>query len=164
MVRKNAAIIFMVLFLIVSLFTMLYAEEESESPLARFSSIIGHWRGEGLGGICEETWLPESGGVMLGTFKSIQEGKVSFTELMMLSVDSIGPAVRIKHFNGDFTAWEDKAEMVTFRYDSTVAGEMFFSGLRFFHPGKDSLAVGVMMGKSDSTASELLFKYERVEF
>lgn len=137
--------------------------EESSTGLADFDWLIGHWRGEGLGGVCEETWLPESGGIMLGTFKLLKNDKVSFYEIMSLSIDSIGPAVRVKHFNADMTGWEDKAEMVTFRYDSTSAGQLFFGGLRFSKPAEDSLRIGVTFKKSDGTKREEFINCQRVE-
>jgi len=136
---------------------------DNKMTLTEFESLVGHWRGEGLGGVCEETWLPESGGIMLGTFKLMQEGKVNFFEIMTLSIDSIGPAVRVKHFNADMTGWEDKADMVTFRYDSTVAGEMFFGGLRFSSPTEDSLKIGVRFKKSDGTRDEKFINCQRVK-
>jgi hypothetical protein len=135
----------------------------STGPLSDFSMLIGHWRGDGLGGICEETWLPESGGIMLGTFKLISEGKVSFFEIMSLSIDSLGPAVKVKHFNSDMTAWEEKADMVTFRYDSANADRIFFGGLSFSKPANDSLRIGVTFKMKDGTTREEFIHCKKVE-
>lgn len=158
--------------LLLALFTIipanLPAENEKSLPKAadldNFKSIVGHWRGEGLGGVCEETWLPESAACMLGTFKFMKNGQLNFIEIMTLSIDSMGPAVRVKHFNADMTAWEDKAEMVTFRYDSSSANQHFFSGLRFTRPSDDSLQIGATFKNPDGSTLEEMFNFKRVNF
>ncbi len=144
----------------------LVAENEKAADIApfdKFASLVGHWRGDGLGGVCEETWLPESGGIMLGTFKLMKDDKVSFFEIMSLSIDSLGPAIRVKHFNADMTGWEDKAEMVTFRYDSTSNGQLFFGSLRFKRPAEDLLNISVRFKKSDGSTNEQFINCQRIE-
>ncbi len=137
---------------------------KAESPtLEDFNWLVGHWRGKGLGGDCEETWLPESGGCMLGTFKFVKGDNVSFFEMMSITIDSVGPALRIKHFNADMTGWEDKAEMVTFRYDSTSSNQVFFGGVKFLRPSKDSLLISVSFKNKDGGSKEELIRCRRVE-
>lgn len=131
--------------------------------LEKFDWLVGHWRGKGLGGDCEETWLPESGGCLLGTFKFTQNDKANFFELMTITIDSLGPALRVKHFNADMTGWEDKAEMVTFRYDSTSANQVFFGGVRFLRPSKDSLLITMSFKTKDGGSKEELIRCRRVE-
>ena len=70
--------------------------------------LAGRWVGEGLGGKVEETWAPAAGGQMVGHFQLVKAGKPVFYEIMLLDAGRAGSA-RVKHFNPDFTAWEDKA-------------------------------------------------------
>jgi hypothetical protein len=100
---------------------------------------------------------------MLGNFKLIQNDQVGFFEIMSLSIDSLGPAVRVKHFNADMTAWEDKAVMVTFRYDSTFGNHLFFGGLNFSSPSEDSLKIGISFKKADGSTREEILDFVRVE-
>ena len=158
---------FLILLIITAVFSVqLMAEDEKSTAtaptLSDFKTLVGHWIGEGLGGVCEETWLPESGGSMLGTFKFMSEDKVNFFEIMNITIDSIGPALRVKHFNADMTGWEDKADMVTFRYDSTSGGQLFFGGLTFMHPSEDSLRIGIHFKKSDGSTKEEFINCKKV--
>lgn len=153
---------FVYLPLILGLCSVQLSAENEPVTIADFNNLIGHWRGDGLGGVCEETWLPESGGSMLGTFKLIKGDQVAFFEIMNITIDSIGPALRVKHFNADMTGWEDKAEMVTFRYDSSSSGQHYFGGLRFLMPAADSLVIGVTFKSSDGSKHEEHIKCQKV--
>jgi len=165
--RTKSCVCF-VLALLMASAIQLQADNDASKAVApaleKFNWLVGHWRGEGLGGVCEETWLPESGGCMLGTFKFIQNDKANFYELMTITIDSLGPALRVKHFNADMTGWEDKTEMVTFRYDSTSGNQLFFDGLTFIKPVQDSLQISVPIKNTDGTTSEEMFNFKRVDF
>ena len=168
MIGKQLIVVMLCVMIIsITFFNQLVAQNSNSKngapTLNEFSSLIGHWRGEGLEGVCEETWLPESAQIMLGTFKLMQNDQVNFLEIMTLSIDSIGPAVRVKHFNADMTAWEDKADMVIFRHDSTSAGKFFFGGLTFMKPTEDSLNIGIRFKASDGSRSEETINCRRVE-
>lgn len=158
---------YLVLVILMASAIQLQADNDSskaETPtLEKFDWLVGHWRGNGLGGDCEETWLPATGGSMLGTFKFMNDDKVNFFEIMTITIDSIGPALRVKHFNADMTGWEDKADMVTFRYDSTAANQIFFGGVRFLRPSKDSLLITVNFKTKDGGIKEELIRCRRVE-
>ena len=93
----------------------------------------------------------------------MQNEQVNFFEIMTLSIDSIGPAIRVKHFNADMTAWEDKADMVTFRYDSTSNDKMFFGGLTFNMSKPDSMIIGVRFKMNDGSRSEKFINCRKVE-
>ena len=41
-------------------------------------------------------------------------------------------SLKVKHFNADFTAWEDKADFVDFRLVKIEAQAIHFSGLSFY--------------------------------
>ncbi len=66
------------------------AEAVPRASLADLAWLAGRWVGEGLGGIAEEVWLPESGGAMLGTFRSLQGGQVAFYEILTLTSNASG--------------------------------------------------------------------------
>jgi len=164
---RNKLCVCSVLIVLMACSAQLYAEDESSQAaiptLESFDWLVGHWRGKGMGGDCEETWLPESGGSMLGTFKFVKDDKVNFFEMMSITVDSIGPALRVKHFNADMTGWEDKAEMVTFRYDSTSSSQVFFGGIKFMKPSRDSLLISVSFKTKDGGTKEELIRCRRVD-
>ena len=62
----------------------------SDRPAAKASELnwlAGQWRGTGLGGQCEESWLPAVGGTLVGTFRLAKQGEPVFYEFMAISED-----------------------------------------------------------------------------
>ncbi|GAM97197.1 hypothetical protein U91I_00822 [alpha proteobacterium U9-1i] len=94
------------------------------------SWLAGRWVGEGLGGVIEETWSSAAGGQMVGHFRLVRDGAPEFYELMLLDVTEAGLRLRLKHFNPDFTGWEEKDGWHSFEPVSASANELAFQGLR----------------------------------
>jgi hypothetical protein len=101
------------------------------ATLADMAWLVGHWRGTGLGGVSEEIWADPVGGVMMGMYRLAINGKPSFYEFMHLAEDQGSLALKLKHFNPDLTAWEEKDRFVTFPLVKLGQKEAFFSGLTF---------------------------------
>ena len=130
--------------------------------------LIGQWSGGGIGGAeAHESWLPPSGDTMVGTFvQETPEGGIMFTEHMYLMEHESSLVVRLKHFNPDLTAWEDKDGMVTFRLLSAEPCALFFNALTFRCADKDAgpaggLVVAVRMKSDKPEPQELLFRFRR---
>ena len=85
--------------------------ERQAADLSQLTWLVGHWRGEGLGGTVDEMWGPAAAGTMLGTFRLTKDNQVGFTEFFMLSEDDETLVLRLKHFNPDFTGWEAQNEV-----------------------------------------------------
>ena len=72
----------------------------SARPAARASELdwlAGQWRGEGLGGQCEESWLPAVGGTLIGSFRLADDGKPVFYEFLAITEDAGSLTFRVKH-------------------------------------------------------------------
>ena len=76
--------------------------------------MVGYWSGPGLGGECEEVWMPALDGHMIGTFRFWEKGKLVFSEFMNLMQDGESISMKLKHFGPDLSGWEDKEEWTTF--------------------------------------------------
>ena len=61
------------------------------------------------------------------------------------------------------TAWEDKADMVTFRYDSTSADVIYFGGLTFDMKFEDAMKIGVKFKMKDGSRNVKYMNCRRVE-
>lgn len=133
---------------------------ESPPSLAALAFLVGHWRGEALGGIAEEVWLEPAGGAMVGTFRLIDGSGVSFYEIFTISEPDL--TLRLKHFHADLTGWEERDEVVTFSFVSAADGEAVFEGLTFRLLPDGRLRAAVEAGRPDGTTGELVFLYERV--
>jgi hypothetical protein len=103
------------------------------------SWLAGRWVGEGLGGRIEEVWSPAHGGQMVGHFALVREGIPAFYEIMLLDSQPAGLRLRVKHFNPDFTAWEDRGEWHSFEPDSVLPDRLVFRGLIVARSGDEML-------------------------
>jgi Domain of unknown function (DUF6265) len=123
--------------------------------------LVGHWKGTGLGGVSEEVWAQPAGGVMMGMYRLVLEGAPSFYEFMHLAEVNGSLALKLKHFNPDLTAWEDKDGMVTFPLVKLAPNEAYFAGLTFRRSG-DRLQIFLAMRDKDGQVREEAFDLTRV--
>jgi hypothetical protein len=94
--------------------------------------LVGDWTGTAFGQRFEEVWNPPSAGSMVGLFKLYGSEGVEFYELMLLSVEDGTLSLKVKHFNPDFTAWEEKADFLEFRLVKLEPDAVHFHGLSFY--------------------------------
>jgi len=122
--------------------------------------LAGRWVGEGLGGQVEESWAPAAGGQMVGHFQLMRAGKPVFYELLLLDAQPGGLRLRVKHFNPDFTAWEDKAVWHSFEPLAVGRDKLRFKGLSFDRSG-DELLIVVTLKAKDGTVTDHPLKLKR---
>ncbi|MEX1024092.1 MAG: DUF6265 family protein [Planctomycetota bacterium] len=134
------------------------AEPRGEFHVADLEWLAGRWVGTGLGGVCEETWNPPLGGVMIGTFRLLEpDGSPNFAEFMQLIEDERGVALRLIHLTPELMPWEEPGETTGFRLIEARGTTAWFGGLTLHRDG-EHLAVHVAMSKGDGEASELVFR------
>ena len=122
----------------------------------------GEWRGEGLGGTSIETYSAPTGGQITGHFVQANADGVVFTELMHALTRGPSIAWRLRHFNPDLTAWEEKNEVVRFPLVAVERDAFFFDGLTIRRDGQDGMVAAVRIGNKDGTSREAVFRYRRV--
>ena len=132
------------------------------ATLADVAWLQGHWRGPGLGGISEEFWMEPSGGAMPGMFRTVADGEVIFYEMFALTEHEGSLVLRLKHFNGDMTGWEDKEEMVRFRLAHVEPGLIQFNSLTYRLETDDTMRIHVALRQRDGRLEELEFALSRV--
>ena len=135
-------------------------ESRPEATLDDASWLVGSWTGTAFGQNFEEVWNPPSAGSMIGLFKLYGDDGVSFYELLQLSVEQGTLSLKVKHFNADFTAWENKEEFVNFRLVKKEEDALHFGGLSFYKRGDDSIDGYIVMRK-DEDLVEHHIKYSR---
>lgn len=145
--------------------------EGFESPpaaLADMNWLVGQWHGEGIQGApAMESWLPPSGGTMVGTFvQETAEGQIMFTEHLYLMEEEGSLVLRLKHFNADLTGWEEKDDMLTFRLIAMEPCAAYFNALtlRCADPARpgEGLVAAVRMKSDKPEPQELLFRFDRM--
>jgi hypothetical protein len=125
--------------------------------------LVGDWVGTGIDGAeAAESWLPPSGGTMVGVFvQEKPDGALMFTEHMYLAEEKGSLVLKLKHFNPDLTGWEEKDGMVRFRLLSIEPCAAFFSSLTYRCDGEDGLLVAVRMKSEGDAIEELVFRFQR---
>ena len=123
--------------------------------------LVGRWTGTGLGGVSEEIWAEAAGGAMMGMYRLVVDGKVSFYELMNLVEENGSLVLKLKHFNADLTAWEEKERFVAFPLVKLTPTEAWFSGLTIRRLGDDRLQIFLAIRNRDGSIKEEEFKMQR---
>jgi hypothetical protein len=93
---------------------------------------------------------------MVGHFRMLRDGKPAFYEFILLDVADGGLRMRLKHFNPDHTAWEDKEDWATFNPVSAGPDELVFSGLRILRSGPDAITMKLRVRNGDQVSEETL--------
>jgi len=141
-----------------------YKIEDGKSESARiedFSILEGDWAGTGLGGQCDELWLPAMADQMHGIFRMEQEGNLIFTEYMTVLEDSISFVMKVKHFSPEFDGWEKSDEAVDFRFIKKENNTLYFSGLTVTRKDENNLNIYVAMKQDDGSVTEELFEFKK---
>ena len=131
------------------------------ATLASMSWLQGRWIGEGLGGVSEEIWSPAAGGGMMGAYRLLKDGKPVFYEFLMLVEENGSLALKLKHFNPDFSGWEEKVGHVTFKLVAIEDRAVHFDGLSFIRDGDDGLRIYLLLKDKEGKVREELFKMRR---
>jgi len=135
---------------------VLSLNENEESATAKLSDIkwlIGYWQGNGLGGFCEELWMPEKDGSMQGVFRFTEKDTLQFSEYMHIVEENGSLVVKLKHFNRDLSPWEEKEEWTSFKLVKIEGQTAYFHGLTYSRKG-DKLMIYLRLKSADKTSIE----------
>ena len=135
-------------------------EERPAATIEDVGLLVGSWTGTAFGGRFETVWNPPSAGTMVGFFKLLGDDGVSFYEILLLSVEDGTLSLKVKHFNPDFTAWEEKADYVNFQLVRKEENALHFGGISFYRRGEDSIDGYIVMRNGDEITEHHLV-YER---
>jgi hypothetical protein len=125
----------------------------------------GTWRGDGLGGATDETWSTPAAGAMIGMFRALRKDEsgrevIQFYEFLTFAETDGSLALRVKHFNADFTGWEEKAAYLTFRLARVTPEAVYFDGLTFRREGPDRMTIFLAL-RSGGDLREEVFRMTR---
>jgi len=141
-------------------FQLAKGEKRPAATIEDAGWLAGSWTGTAFGQRFEEVWNPPSAGTMVGFFKLFGDDGVEFYELLLLSVEEGSLSLKVKHFNADFTAWEEKGDFVDFRLVKKEDDALHFSGLSFYRRDDGSMDGYIVMKHGDEVREHHL-RYER---
>lgn len=134
-------------------------DDPDNRPPATFedvSFLVGAWAGPAFGGTFEEVWNPPSAGSMVGMFKFMGDEGVGFYEIMLIVAEEGSLSLKVKHFNPDFSAWEEKEDYIDFKFVKAEPDAVYFSGLSFFKISDDEIHAYIAFSNDEKTWEEQL--------
>ena len=129
---------------------------QPSATLEQVAWMVGSWEGKAFGGTCEEVWSVPTAGTMVGTFKLVHEGRPTMYEFEMVTEEKGSLIIKLKHFNADFTGWEEKDKFISFPLVKITEHSAYFDGLTYRRSGPDRLDVFLAVGKDDDFKEEKL--------
>jgi len=144
----------------ISMLAVLFLSINAQSKVEQLGWLEGYWTAEKWGGTVDEYWSSPAGNSIIGMFRFVNDGEVQFTEHWMISEYDGKLSLRLRHFNPDFTGWEEKDEFVEFPL--IEMGEYFiqFEGLIYELTGKNEMTVTLDMKQGDKIVQEI-FSYKK---
>jgi hypothetical protein len=133
-----------------------------KATIADIEWLAGNWIGTGLGGVSEEIWSKPQGGIMMGNYRLIKEGKPVFYEMCWLLENEGSLILRLKHFNADLTGWEEKDKTVDFKFVKKDGRRIYFTGLTFENASGNEMNIFLALRSKDGSQREEVFKMKRV--
>jgi hypothetical protein len=121
--------------------------------------LVGYWMGPGLGGDCEEVWMPAVDGHMIGTFRFWENGKLVFSEFMNLIQEGESVTMKLKHFGADLNGWEEKTEWTIFKLIGLGENKAWLDGMTIERKG-NQLIFQVNISDGDEPQIEI-FTYSK---
>lgn len=107
--------------------------------------LSGCWEGAGLGGHISECWVQSRDNTFTGVFQHQSQDKLNFTEIVSLADFDGQPAMRVRHFNPDFSQWaSDQGSYISFPLIAIEDQRIRFKGLEYSLQG-DSLHIRLDM-------------------
>lgn len=82
------------------------AAANSAATLDSLAWLDGRWRGDWGPRVAEQVWLPSSAGLMVGTFRLVEDDKPLLIELFALLQTPDGIEFRFRHFTQELAPWE----------------------------------------------------------
>jgi hypothetical protein len=138
----------------------------TKSPPARiemFSWMTGRWTGTGLGGELEEVYSPPRDGVMLAHFAAYDaKNGVEFMEFISIAERDGSLVLRIRHFNPDMTAWEEKDKWVEFPFVGREGDKFYFDGLTIERVGANEVIHYIRLKNATGQLRDVQTHYFRV--
>lgn len=131
------------------------------ATIEQFQWLRGYWVGKGLGGTCEETWLPALDGSMAGTFRLLQQDHLAFSEFFMLTRQEERWTLRLKHFHPTMQGWEEKDKFVEFPLIRVKGTEACFNGLTYRLQASGEMHVFLAFRQQDGTYREEKIVFRR---
>jgi len=139
----------------ISLFIVLFLSINAQTKVEKLSWLEGYWTTEKWGGTIDEYWSAPGGNSIIGMFRLYNDEGIQFTEHCIIPEYDGKLFLKLRHFNPDFTGWEEKDQFVEFPF--VEMGEYFiqFDGLRYELSNKNEMTVTLDIKRGDKIEQEI---------
>ena len=140
------------------------------ASLTDMAFLAGHWRGE-EGLVFEEIWSAPEGGVMTGMARGVADGQLRVLEYIIVAEEEDGLVMRFKHFNADYSTWEEDGAVIELWLTAKGENDVTFSAdppsqtvksVRYWKPAEDRLQADVVL-VNDGEEGGFTLKFEYVD-
>ncbi|MEQ8470192.1 MAG: DUF6265 family protein [Marinoscillum sp.] len=144
----------------ITLLLIIIGLNANTQDISKCTWLVGTWTGPGFGGSFEEVWSePDENGIMMGMFRYLNPaGEIQFYEFWLL--DSSG--MRLKHFNADFSGWEEKSDFVTFNMIETTDTKVSMKSLSYELMENGEMEIQLTL-KNEGKVKTEVFRLKRKE-
>lgn len=111
----------------------------AKRTLADVAFLSGHWVEVTGRNLSEEIWTLPAGDSMAGVWRYVEEGRVRILELLAIRQEAAGPVLRLRHFDPDLVAREEKGAPVILPLVAVEKQSAWFEGLAAGGSGTVSL-------------------------
>jgi Domain of unknown function (DUF6265) len=111
------------------------APAPSRAVLTDLSWMAGRWIDDSGGNLSEEVWTEPAGDSMMGMWRYVAGSQTRVFEILTISVEAGGIVIRLRHFDPELVAREDKATPVELSLIAWTPGEAVFEGPAAGAPG-----------------------------
>lgn len=156
-------------FIVLGLAAVSPARSADAPSLADLAFLEGHWRG-GEDLAFEEIWSAPAGGVMTAMARGHAGDALQVLEYIIAAENDDGVVMRFKHYNADFTTWEENGP-VTLQLTSVSKNDVTFTAdppsetvksIRYWTPAEDALQADVVLVE-DGEEGGFSLTFSRVE-
>ena len=129
-------------------------QADGKPDFSRLGWLEGCWRGSGLGGLITECWVRSGDDHFTGVFQLERDDQLVFTEIVALADFDGQPAMRVRHFQPDFSQWEsDKGGYISFALVAIEDDLVRFKGLEYRFVD-NSLHIALDMGSPGKVSTQ----------
>ena len=125
-------------------------EPSVEAKIEALAWMKGYWTGEGYGGTVETLMSPAKGGVMIGTFRHMKDGKAGFYEICAIEEFEGSLRFVVKHFHPNWIGWEEKDRALQARLVRVAKDEWQFSNMLIKRTGRDAFVIEITIKPRDA--------------
>lgn len=137
-----------------------HPDNRPTATIADMAWLAGNWEGEAFGGTFEEIWGAPADGTMIGMYRLVHEGATTLYEFQLIEEEAGSLVLKVKHFDADLRAWEEKEEYVSFPLVKLTENAVYFEGLTLIRVGEDQLQSFIVISRAGEV-EEVELAYRR---